>query len=145
MPGLLRQASSGGGSDPDWLAHLADLNDAALPPRDPPVLAPGQEIGGLAAARGMAGGLHPNALGIYAEPRPPPPGDVVLPPGDPRSLAMPWLPRASGDPAGRAGNVMTTPSYLPGPYGSTRIAAGGSLPVYDEATRRFMELLGIAR
>jgi hypothetical protein len=74
--------------------------------------------------------LHPNAAGIFGgAPRPPPPGDVVLPPND-RSgeLAIPWMPRSSTDEFLREDRTINQPSRLPGPYGATRISAGQGLP-----------------
>jgi len=129
---LQRIRAPGTASDPDWQAYLAEMGEA-LPPRDEHWLAPGQVLpqdvfppDARTLHRSRNQPLHPNAAGIYAAPRPPPPGDVVLPSGDP--AGFPVMPRVADDASARQFGQQFVPSYLPGPYGSTRISAGQGLP-----------------
>jgi hypothetical protein len=134
LQAYLQRASAGGGSDPDWLAHLAELGDS-LPSRDMVERAPGQSYQGYIGEQ-----LHPNALGIYAQPRVPPAGDEVIRPE--QTYAAPAMPRVSASNEQRWFSQQINPSYFPGPDGSTRIAAGspfGQQPPSPELLKQMME------
>jgi hypothetical protein len=61
--------------------------------------------------------LHPNALGIYAQPRSPPAGDVVIRSGRPTYTA-PYMPQAQTNDAERWLSQQNNPSFSPFPGGS---------------------------